>query len=131
MWLSTSGEKDVMTLFPSLLSRSLGVAIAISMIPHFAGAQALRGASPDGVAGTQPDPATTVRVVVQCPVGSPADIFARRLAQMLSESSDRQFYVENIASDAVNAASAEKMQADGRTIFFGSADPTQPSACGD
>jgi tripartite-type tricarboxylate transporter receptor subunit TctC len=86
---------------------------------------------PTSIAGTQPDPATTVRVLVPCPVGSPADIFARRLAQMLSESSDRQFYVENVPSDAVNAASAKQMQDDGRTVFFLSADPTQPSACGD
>jgi tripartite-type tricarboxylate transporter receptor subunit TctC len=70
-------------------------------------------------------------VLVPCPVGSPADIFARRLAQMLSVSSDRQFYVENIPSDAVDAAAVQEMLADGRTLFFGSADPTQPSACGD
>jgi hypothetical protein len=121
----------VITLFPSLLSRSIGVAIAISMIPSLAGAQTLRGTSPDGVAGTQTDPGTTVRVLVPCPLGSPADIFARRLAQVLSKSSDRQFYVENIVSDAVNSPAVQEALADGRTIFFGSADPTQPSACGD
>jgi hypothetical protein len=129
-----------MTLFPSLLSRLIGVAITISTIPSIAGAQTLRATPPEGgetrkaatpIAGTQAGPATTVRVLVPCPVGSPADILARRLAQMLSESSDRQFYVENVASGAVNPAAAQEAYADGRTIFFLPADPTQPSACGD
>jgi tripartite-type tricarboxylate transporter receptor subunit TctC len=70
-------------------------------------------------------------VLVPCPVGSPADIFARHLAQILSESSGGQFYVENVESGAVDPASAQEALANGRTIFFGSADPTQPSACGD
>jgi tripartite-type tricarboxylate transporter receptor subunit TctC len=103
----------------------------MSMIPSLAGAQTLRGTSPDGVAGTQTDPGTTVRVLVPCPVGSPADIFARHLARILSESSGEQFYVENVESAAVDPASAQEAQAGGRTILFGSADPTQPSACGD
>jgi hypothetical protein len=129
-----------MRLFRSLLPGSTGVAIAISTILSIAGAQELRATSPEGgekrktarsIARTQPDPATTVRVLVPCPVGSPADIFARRLAQMLSASSDRQFYVENVTSDAVDPAAVQEMLADGRTLFFGSADPTQPSACGD
>jgi hypothetical protein len=129
-----------MRLFRSLLPGLIGVAIAIGTILCSAGAQHLRATTPEGgetrkpapfIAGTQPDPATTVRVLVPCPVGSPADIFARRLAQMLSASSDRQFYVENVTSGAVNTAAAREAQADGRTIFFGPADPTQPSACGD
>jgi tripartite-type tricarboxylate transporter receptor subunit TctC len=114
-----------------MLSLSIGVAIAINMIPSLAGAQALRGTLPDGVAGRQIDPGTTVRVLVPCPVGSPADIFARHLARLLSESSGEQFYVENVESGVVDPGSAQEAQSNGRTIFFGSADPTQPSACGD
>jgi hypothetical protein len=126
-----------MRFFRNLLPGLIGAAIAI---PSIAGAQSLRATSPDegetrktaaSIAGTQMDSATTVRVLVPCPVGSPADIFARRLAQLLSESSDQQFYVENVPSGAVNAASAKQMQEDGRTVFFLSADPTQPSVCGD
>ena len=129
-----------MTLFHSLLCRSIGVAIAVTAISSIASTQTNPDTLPKVgetsktepfIAGTQTDPTPRVRVLVPCPVGSPADIFARRLAQILSESSGRQFYVENVASGAVNPATVQEALADGSTIFFGSADPTQPSACGD
>lgn len=122
-----------------LFARLIGVAIAAGTIPSIAGAQNPRAISAESgethntetsVGDAQIDPATTLRVLVPCPVGSPADIVARRLAQMLSVSADGQFHVENVPG-TVNPTMAERALADGRTLLFLPADPTMPSACGD
>jgi tripartite-type tricarboxylate transporter receptor subunit TctC len=70
------------------------------------------------IACSQTVPPTRVRILVACPVGSPADILARSLAQRLSETSGRQFYVENVASGAGILGTAQDTKIDGNTIFF-------------
>jgi tripartite-type tricarboxylate transporter receptor subunit TctC len=37
----------------------------------------------------------SIRMIVPCPVGSPADLSARSIAQWWSENSDRRYHVEN------------------------------------
>jgi tripartite-type tricarboxylate transporter receptor subunit TctC len=126
--------------FCKLLPRLVGAAIAVSAMPSDAIAQTLRLISSESVethktetpvAGAQANRATPFRVLVPCPVGSPADILARYLAQMLSEKADGQFYVENFTSGAGSPTLTEQAQADGRTLLLLPGDPTMPSACGD
>lgn len=103
-----------MTSLSGFLARLIAACVAVTITLSIACAQTV--------------PAPAVRIVVPCPIGSPADIFARHLAQVFAESSGRQFYVENVVADAGKLGTAEKAQIDGDRIFFG---PTLSSSCGD
>lgn len=72
------------------------------------------------VAWTQAYPARPVRVIVPYAAGSSIDIIGRIIAQKLSESWGKQFYVENIPTGAGNVgiATAAHAPADGYTILF-------------
>jgi tripartite-type tricarboxylate transporter receptor subunit TctC len=82
----------------------------------FAAALLLSGAVP---ALGQGYPTRPVRVVVGFPAGGPTDIIARIVAQKLSESLGRQFYVENLPGAGSNIASGQVAHAtpDGYTIM--------------
>jgi tripartite-type tricarboxylate transporter receptor subunit TctC len=82
----------------------------------FAAALLLSGAVPSLAEGY---PTRPVRVVVGFPAGGPTDIIARIVAQKLSESLGRQFYVENLPGAGSNIASGQVAHAtpDGYTIM--------------
>src|SRR5215510_6083798 len=64
-------------------------------------------------------PARPVRVIVTFAPGGPTDVAARLIAQKLSESLGRQFYVENVAgaSGNIGTAQAAKAMPDGYTLL--------------
>jgi tripartite-type tricarboxylate transporter receptor subunit TctC len=65
-------------------------------------------------------PARPVRVIVTFAPGGPTDVAARLIAQKLSESLGRQFYVENVAgaSGNIGTAQAAKAAPDGYTLLI-------------
>jgi tripartite-type tricarboxylate transporter receptor subunit TctC len=65
-------------------------------------------------------PARPVRLIVTFPPGGAADIFARPVAQKLSERLGQQFYVENVAGAAGNLGTVQAARAapDGYTVLF-------------
>jgi tripartite-type tricarboxylate transporter receptor subunit TctC len=67
-------------------------------------------------------PNRPVRMIVPFGAGGPGDIFARLVAQKLSEQLGRQFFVENRAGAGGNigAGLAARAQADGYTLLVGS-----------
>jgi tripartite-type tricarboxylate transporter receptor subunit TctC len=71
-------------------------------------------------AWSQAYPARPVRVIVTFAPGGPTDVAARLIAQKLSESLGRQFYVENVAgaSSNIGTAQAAKAQPDGYTLLI-------------
>jgi len=70
-------------------------------------------------AWSQAYPARPVRMIVTFAPGGPTDVAARLIAQKLSESLGRQFYVENVAgaSGNIGTAQAAKAQPDGYTLL--------------
>jgi len=95
-----------MTLRRRQFLQSAGVAVA-----------ALAGARS---ALAQTYPARPVRVVVAFAPGGVTDTFSRIMAQKLSESLGRQFYVENVsgASGNIGTAQVAKAAPDGHTLLF-------------
>jgi tripartite-type tricarboxylate transporter receptor subunit TctC len=65
-------------------------------------------------------PAKSVRVIVPFAPGGPTDVCARLIAQKLSESLGRQFYIENIvgAGGNIGTGQAAKARPDGYTILI-------------
>jgi len=65
-------------------------------------------------------PARPVRMIVGFAPGGPTDVFARLLAQKLSENLGKQFFVENITGGTGNIATgqAAKAAADGYTLMM-------------
>src|SRR5467141_939148 len=76
----------------------------------------LTGAAPSWAQGY---PNRPVRVVVGFPPGGPTDVFARLVAQRLSDSLGQQFFVENIGGAGGNTAAGQVARAtpDGYTIM--------------
>jgi tripartite-type tricarboxylate transporter receptor subunit TctC len=70
-------------------------------------------------ATAQTYPARPVRVIVPFAPGGPTDVFARLIAQKMSEQTGKQFYVENIggAGGNVGHGRAAQAAADGHTIM--------------
>jgi tripartite-type tricarboxylate transporter receptor subunit TctC len=68
-------------------------------------------------------PARPVRVLVPFTPGGPTDVFARLIAQKLSEKEGRQFYVENVSGAGGNIGTGRAAQAapDGYTILVNGA----------
>jgi tripartite-type tricarboxylate transporter receptor subunit TctC len=68
---------------------------------------------------SQTYPARPVRIIVTFAPGGPTDVAARLIAQKLSESLGRQFYVENVAgaSGNIGTAQAAKAAPDGYTLL--------------
>jgi tripartite-type tricarboxylate transporter receptor subunit TctC len=83
----------------------LGAAAAASLVSSRASAQSY--------------PARPVRVIVTFAPGGPTDVAARLIAQKLSESLGRQFYVENVAGASGNIGTnqAAKAAPDGYTLL--------------
>src|SRR2546426_11401136 len=81
-----------------------------------AGAAALPAVS--RIARAQSYPARPVRMIVPYAVGGPTDVFARLIAQKLSEQLGRQFFVENIggAGGNIGMGRGAKAERDGHTI---------------
>src|SRR5262245_22875891 len=71
-------------------------------------------------AEAQTYPARPVRVIVPFGPGGPTDVFARLLAQKLSEQLGTQFYVENIGGAGGNIGATRAAQAapDGYTLLI-------------
>jgi tripartite-type tricarboxylate transporter receptor subunit TctC len=69
---------------------------------------------------SQTYPARPVRVIVTFAPGGPTDVAARLIAQKLSESLGRQFYVENVAgaSGNIGTVQAAKAAPDGYTLLI-------------
>src|SRR5882672_5319653 len=65
-------------------------------------------------------PARPVRVVVPFAPGGPTDVAARLIAQKLSDSLGRQFFVENVAgaSSNIGTSQAAKAAPDGHTLLI-------------
>jgi tripartite-type tricarboxylate transporter receptor subunit TctC len=70
-------------------------------------------------AWSQTYPTRPVRMIVTFAPGGPTDVAARLIAQKLSESLGRQFYVENVAgaSGNIGTAQAAKAAPDGYTLL--------------
>src|SRR5262245_44814615 len=83
----------------------------------FGAAAAASLASP--AAWSQAYPARPVRVIVTFAPGGPTDVAARLIAQKLSESLGRQFYVENVAGASGNLGTNQAARAapDGYTLL--------------
>jgi len=75
------------------------------------------------MAKAQSYPARPVRVIVPFAPGGPTDVFARLMAQKLSEQAGAQFYVENIAGAGGNIGAGRAAQAapDGYTMLVNGA----------
>jgi tripartite-type tricarboxylate transporter receptor subunit TctC len=86
--------------------RLAGVAAALPAVSRMAGAQAY--------------PTRPVRVIVPFSPGGPTDVFARLIAQKLSEHLGKQFYIDNItgATGNVGTGQAAKAAPDGHTVLF-------------
>ena len=71
------------------------------------------------IARAQTYPSRPVRVIVPFAPGGPTDIFARLVAQKLSERFGKQFYVENIggAGGNVGMGQGAKAAPDGYTML--------------
>lgn len=71
------------------------------------------------LACAQPYPARPVRLLVPLAAGGPTDVFARLMAQKLSEQLGKQFYVENVPGAGGNIGTARAAQAapDGYTLL--------------
>src|SRR5918994_1451131 len=86
----------------------------------FASVLALTAVTHTSMLSAQGYPAKPVRVIVPFAPGGPTDVCARLIAQKLSESLGRQFYIENIvgAGGNIGTGQAAKAQADGYTILI-------------
>lgn len=84
-------------------------AATAAFVPHTVGAQAY--------------PARSVRVIVPFAPAGPTDVFARLMAQKLSEQLGAQFYVENIAGAGGNIGTGRAAQSppDGYTMLVSGA----------
>jgi tripartite-type tricarboxylate transporter receptor subunit TctC len=71
------------------------------------------------VAWSQTYPTRPVRMIVPLAAGGPTDVFARLIAQKLSDATGKQFYVENIpgAGGNIGIGRAAQAAADGYTIL--------------
>jgi tripartite-type tricarboxylate transporter receptor subunit TctC len=71
------------------------------------------------IAGAQSYPARAVRIIVPFAPGGPTDVFARLIANKMSDQSGKQFYVENVAGAGGNVGTGRAAQAaaDGYTIL--------------
>jgi tripartite-type tricarboxylate transporter receptor subunit TctC len=88
---------------------------------HFLGLGAVTAVSlASASVWSQTYPARPVRVIVTFAPGGPTDVAARLIAQKLSESLGRQFYVENVAgaSGNIGTAQAAKAAPDGYTLLI-------------
>ena len=76
-------------------------------------------ATPPRIAAALDYPTRPVRVIVPFAPGGPTDVFARLLAQQLSEQMKTQFYVENLAGAGGNIGTgrAAEATADGYTLL--------------
>src|SRR5215470_17397998 len=99
-------EENVMLIVRRQFLSLAGAAIATAAIPRTAAAQAY--------------PARPVRMIVPYAPGSAIDVFARLIAQRLSEHLGKQFYVENIAGAGGNIGMGRAAQAapDGYALLF-------------
>src|SRR5258707_5291519 len=98
-----------MTFRPRNLLRWAAGAAALAAVPRIA-----RG---------EPSPARRVRVIFPSAPAGPTDVFARLMAQKLSEQLGVQFYVENIAGAGGNIGAGRAAQSapDGDTILVNAA----------
>src|SRR5437773_2746018 len=71
------------------------------------------------IAGAQSYPTRPVRVIVPYAPGGQTDVFARLIAQRLSEQFGKQFYVESIlgASGSIGTSQVARAAPDGHTIL--------------
>jgi tripartite-type tricarboxylate transporter receptor subunit TctC len=72
------------------------------------------------IARAQAYPSRPVRVIVGFAPGGPTDVFARLIAQKLSEKLGGQFYIDNIPGGSGNIATGQAAKAapDGYTVYF-------------
>src|SRR5882672_593919 len=70
-------------------------------------------------ASAQTYPARAVRIIVPYGPGGPTDVFARLIAQKLSEHTGKQFFVENVggAGGNIGMGRGAKAAPDGYTIL--------------
>jgi tripartite-type tricarboxylate transporter receptor subunit TctC len=91
-------------------------------IAAFIGVALLAGGAVHAQTAKETYPNRPVRMIVPFSAGGPGDIFARLIAQKLSEQLGRQFFVENRAGAGGNigAGLAARAPADGYTLLVGS-----------
>jgi tripartite-type tricarboxylate transporter receptor subunit TctC len=96
--------------------------IAALVIAAFDGAALLAGGAAQAQAAKETYPNRPVRMIVPFAAGGPGDIFARLIAQKLSEQLGQQFFVENRpgAGGNIGAGLAARAPADGYTLLVGS-----------
>jgi len=94
-----------MTVSRRQFLRSAGSLAALPAVPRAAWAQAY--------------PSRPVRMIVPFAPGGPTDVFARLIANKMSEQTGKQFYVENVSGAGGNTGSGRAAQAppDGHTVL--------------
>jgi len=100
----------------SVALTSLLVAASLTSLP-FQSASAQTTSAP--TAATDAWPARPVRMIVGFAPGGPTDLFARLIAQKLSETTGKNFYIENVpgAGGNVGAERAAQSAPDGYTVL--------------
>ena len=85
------------------------------------------------VASEESASGNSVRLIVPCPVGSPADMLARAFARTLSEGLGRTVHVVNLAPDSGNKSpgEVERALADSNTIYFIAPGADLVASCGE
>jgi tripartite-type tricarboxylate transporter receptor subunit TctC len=93
-----------------------------ALIAALVGVALLVGGAVHAQTAKETYPTRPVRMIVPFNAGGPGDIFARLIAQKLSEQLGRQFFVENRAGAGGNigAGLAARAPADGYTLLVGS-----------
>jgi tripartite-type tricarboxylate transporter receptor subunit TctC len=78
--------------------------------------------SAPALAQTEPYPSKPVRIMMPFPPGGPGDMFARVIAQKLTDQLGKQFYVENRpgAAGTIGTGIAARSSADGHTLLAAS-----------
>jgi len=92
------------------------------LIATFIGVALLVGGTAHAQPAKEAYPNRSARMIVPFAAGGPGDIFARLIAQRLSEQLGRQFFVENRpgAGGTIGAGLAARAPADGYTLLVGS-----------
>jgi tripartite-type tricarboxylate transporter receptor subunit TctC len=104
---------------PRRWRRYLIQALEVDVKKHLALALFLFAASLTNAAAAETWPARPVKIIVGFAAGGPTDLFARLIAQKLSEQTGKSFYIENVSGAGGNIGTGRAAQSppDGYTLL--------------